>query len=296
MDRKGDKSVSELFVTTCGREACAPGHRYGPAVRKYHLIHVVASGHGIFDDGRKRWPVRTGQGFAIFPDDVTVYAADDTLPWDYTWVGFAGDGAAELVERAGSARERPVFDLGNYAATALQICHGLCEDMTLLDLNLQAARGGLLRLMAYIAQSRADASPQRSGDSGVECWRRARWAMRANFERADYHIEDVAAYVGLSRSQLFRICKRHGGRSPREMLSDLRLSRAKQLLSGTDLTLTEVALSSGYASAARLGEVFRDAMDMTPTQYRRESLRPIGEPPSIPGPQADGIKNEDPIS
>lgn len=263
--------MAELFVTTCGREACAPSHRFGPAVRKYHLIHLVASGRGVFDDGARQWRVRAGQGFAIFPDDVTVYAADAAMPWDYTWVGFSGDGAAALMEGAGITRERPVFDLGAYAATALGICYSLSEDMALLEMNLQAARGGLLRLMAYVAQSRADSPLRRSGDSGSECWRRAQWAMHANFERADYRIEDVAAYVGLSRSQLFRICKRFGGRAPREVLSGLRLSRAKQLLSGTDLTLTEVALSSGYASAARLGEIFRDGLGMTPTEYRRRA-------------------------
>ena len=268
--------MPDIRVTTCGREACAPGHSYGPAARRYHLIHLVASGCGAFDDGRHKWRLRAGQGFMIFPEDVTVYAADDTLPWDYTWVGFAGPGAAALAESAGITRERPVFDLGGYAATALEICHGLCQDMKLLELNLQAAEGSLLRLMAYIAQARADSSPQRSGDSGQECWQRAEWAMRASFERADFRVEDVAAYVGLSRSQLFRVCKRCAGRSPREILGGLRLSRAKQLLSGTGLTLSEVAASSGYASAARLGEVFRDALGMTPTEYRRRT-RTAGE-------------------
>ena len=263
--------MSEIYITECGREACAPGHRYGPAVRKYHLMHLVSSGHGVFDDGHRRRQLRAGQGFMIFPDGITVYAADDTLPWDYTWVGFSGEGAAALVESAGITPERPVFDLGPYAATALGICHDLCEDMALLNLNQQAALGGLQRLMAYIAQARSDASPQRGGDSGSRCWQRAQWAMQANFQRADYRVEDVAAYVGLSRSQLFRVCRRYAGSSPQRVLAELRFSRARQLLSGTALTLTEVALSSGYASAARLGEVFRDALGMTPTEYRRRN-------------------------
>ena len=263
--------MAELFVTTCGREACAPGHRYGPAVRRYHLMHLVASGCGDFDNGRGRWRLRAGQGFMIFPDEVTVYAADDALPWDYTWVGFSGDGVAALAAAAGISPDRPVFDLRGYAATALDICHALCGDMALLEQGQQAAQGSLMRLMAYVAQARSDSSPQRSGDSGRDSWQRAQWAMRANFERADYRVEDVASFVGLSRSQLFRVCRRYGGRSPQQMLSQLRLSRAKQLLSGTGLTLAEVAASSGYASAARLGEVFRDALGMTPTEYRRRT-------------------------
>ena len=264
--------MSEIYITDCGREACAPGHRYGPAVRRYHLMHLVSSGYGIFDDGRRRWRLRAGQGFMIFPGDVTVYAADDTLPWDYTWVGFSGDGVAALIDGAGITREHPVFDLGGYAATALSICHDLCQDMALLDLNQQAAGGGLCRLTAYIAQARRDASPQRCGDSGNRSWQRAQWAMQANFQRADYRVEDAAAYVGLSRSQLFRVCRHYAGASPQKLLAGLRLSRAKHLLSDASLTITEVAISSGYASAARLGAVFRDTLGMTPTEYRRRTV------------------------
>ena len=263
--------MSGIYITDCGREACAPGHRYGPAVRRYHLMHLVSSGYGIFDDGRRRWRLRAGQGFMIFPEDVTVYAADDTLPWDYTWIGFSGEGVAALIEGAGITREHPVFDLGGYADTALGICHDLCRDMALLDQNQQAAGGGLCRLMAYIAQAHLDASPQRIGDSGSRSWQRAQWAMQANFQRADYRVEDAAAYVGLSRSQLFRVCRHYAGASPRQLLAGLRLSRAKHLLSDANLTITEVAISSGYASAARLGEVFRDTLGMTPTEYRRRT-------------------------
>lgn len=70
----------DLFVNNCGREACAPGHRFGPAMRGYHLIHIAASGCGVFDNGAARFDVRAGQGFMIFPDDVSVYTADAQTP------------------------------------------------------------------------------------------------------------------------------------------------------------------------------------------------------------------------
>lgn len=256
-----------LQIIDCGREACAPGHRYGPAMRGYYLMHLVASGSGVFCRDERRMPVRAGQGFMIFPEDITVYSADTRSPWDYVWVGFSGPDAARLVSDARIVREAPVFDLGGYAAAALNICYGISEDMAALELGAQAAEGGLMRLMAYIARAMSDAG--RSGQSATDSWRKAQWAMQANFQRADYRIEDVAAFVGLSRSQLFRIFKRYGGISPQKALGELRLSRARQLLSGTELTLTEVALSSGYASAARLGEVFRDTLNTTPAAYRR---------------------------
>ena len=32
---------SDLFLTTFGHSVTGPGHRYGPAVRSYHLIHFT---------------------------------------------------------------------------------------------------------------------------------------------------------------------------------------------------------------------------------------------------------------
>lgn len=260
-----------LSVNNCGRESCRPGHRYGPAMRGYHLIHIVASGCGVFENGHGRFDVRAGQAFVIFPEDITVYTSDDSTPWDYVWVGFTGDDAAKLVEEAGISREKPVIDLGKYAETALGIAYSVYDDMTLLQMNTTAAAGGLLRLMAYLGQSRYDASSVRGASAGADSFERAMWALNANYQRNDFHVEDVASFVGLSRSQLFRIFKAQCGKSPQQVLSELRLSHAKRLLSSTELSLTETALSSGFASAARLGEVFRQELDTTPTEYRRNA-------------------------
>lgn len=263
--------IRGLYVNNCGRESCEPGHRYGPAMRGYHLIHIIASGCGVFENGHGRFDVRAGQAFVIFPEDIAVYTADEAAPWDYVWVGFSGEDAAELARSAGVAADRPVVDLGKYAQTALRIAYSIYDDVSLLQDNTTAALGGLLRLAAYIAQSRYDASPLRGASAGEDSFQRAMWALNANYQQNDFHIEDVASFVGLSRSQLFRIFKAHCGKSPQQVLGELRLSHAKRLLSSTELSLTETALSSGFSSAARLGEVFRDELGMTPTAYRRST-------------------------
>lgn len=259
-----------LYVKDCGREACAPGHRYGPAMRGYHLMHIVAAGCGEFDNGIRRFTVLPGHGFMIFPEDITVYTADMQTPWDYVWVGFSGTDAAALAESAGLTPENPIFDLNRYAEAALGIAYSIYDDMSVLQQNTSAALGGLLRLMAYIAQSRYDASPQRTA-SGADYYRRGLWMLNANYQRTDFHIDDVASFVGLSRSQLFRVFKAQCGRSPQSILGELRLSHAKRLLSSTSLSLTEAALSSGFSSAARLAEVFRVSVGMTPTAYRQSA-------------------------
>ena len=102
----------ELYVNNCGREACAPGHCFGPAMRGYHLMHIAASGVGIFDNGARQYEIHAGQGFMIFPDDITIYTADDSDPWDYVWVGFMGKQAHELVLSSGISPEKHMVYAG----------------------------------------------------------------------------------------------------------------------------------------------------------------------------------------
>ena len=148
-----------------------------------------------------------------------------------------------------------MFDLGGYAETALGIAYGVCDDMATLRLGGQAALGGLMRLMAYIAQCRAS---QPAVPGGADSYRRALWLLICELSAAGLSHRGGRVVRGPERSQLFRVFKAQCGRSPMDVLGELRLSHAKRLLSGTSLSLNEVALSSGFSSAARLGEVFRD--------------------------------------
>lgn len=255
-----------LSVIASGEEACAPSHSYGPAMRGYHLMHLVLSGNGVFQNGCGQFEVHAGEGFMIFPKDITIYAADARTPWHYVWVGYSGESAAAFTHNLGLSPENPVLRLGDCAASGIKTIQQIYADTSRLKWSDAAATGGLLRLFALIEQGRTADAPINIEDN--ESFRRALWFINANFQRANTHVEDVARFVNLSRSQLFRIFKAQSGQSPQQTLGEMRLNRARQLLTTTSLSLKEVALSSGFASAARMGEIFRESLNTTPTQYR----------------------------
>ena len=59
---------SNLFLTTFGHSVTGPGHRYGPAVRSYYLIHFILAGKGTFQANQHTYHLHAGQGFLIEPD------------------------------------------------------------------------------------------------------------------------------------------------------------------------------------------------------------------------------------
>ena len=102
-----NRHFSDLNPIVAGQERCAPDHRFGPAVRRYTLLHCVLSGKGTYTCGGVTYPVTSGQIFRILPGEETVYMADSRDPWHYCWIGFDG----RLSERMrGAAPGLPCID------------------------------------------------------------------------------------------------------------------------------------------------------------------------------------------
>lgn len=81
--------------------------------------------------------------------------------------------------------------------------------------------------------------------------------------------EDLARKVGISTRQLERLFRRHTGRSPMQMLTELRLSRAYALLNETDMSIGEIAVAAGFGSLQLFSRKFRERYSQSPHGYRR---------------------------
>ncbi|MDD6269255.1 MAG: AraC family ligand binding domain-containing protein, partial [Oscillospiraceae bacterium] len=104
----------DLGLFQFGREKCSPGHSFGPAARNHFLFHYVISGKGVLNIHEKdgtltSHPVKSMQGFMIFPDQITTYIADAETPWEYVWVEFDGLRVRGLLKSAGITEKEPVY-------------------------------------------------------------------------------------------------------------------------------------------------------------------------------------------
>lgn len=82
-------------------------------------------------------------------------------------------------------------------------------------------------------------------------------------------LEDVAAYSGYSKYHFARMFKAYSGMSFYDFFLRQRVLLCEQLLSDPQLSITEVALRSGFGSIATFNRIFKQYEKMTPTEYRR---------------------------
>jgi AraC-like DNA-binding protein len=99
---------------------------------------------------------------------------------------------------------------------------------------------------------------------------RAEEYMRQHYAEA-LTLRDVAHVAGFAPAYFSVLFKKRAGVTFARRLRELRLGRARQLLSQTDLNLTRVAALAGLSSAHYLCRVFKRATGETPERFRRKT-------------------------
>lgn len=101
----------------------------------------------------------------------------------------------------------------------------------------------------------------------------ARWAVE-RIESGylnDNSVDALATEYGLSARQLRRSIVSEFGVSPVQLAQTRRLLLAKQLLAQTSLSMTQVALASGFSSVRRFNHLFQMRYRLNPSQLRRDA-------------------------
>jgi transcriptional regulator GlxA family with amidase domain len=81
-------------------------------------------------------------------------------------------------------------------------------------------------------------------------------------------LDQLAGIAGVSPRQLNRLFQTHLGRSTMRYYRDLRLDKAQNLMRNSPLSLTEIALASGFASSSHFSRVYAASFGQPPSAYR----------------------------
>lgn len=85
---------------------------------------------------------------------------------------------------------------------------------------------------------------------------------------AELNIDALAGKLGIGRSQFYRKIKALTNYSPVELLRKMRLAKAREMLSATTKSVSEIAYEVGFSAPAYFTRVFREAYGETPSEYR----------------------------
>lgn len=109
--------------------------------------------------------------------------------------------------------------------------------------------------------------------------KRLMYARRQNFSRnldfylrshlgEDLTVDQIAADFHISRSKLYSSCEKYLGMGIAAYIRNLRLEKAKELLTGTDMTVSQIAAETGFSDYNYFCRVFKKETGLPARTYR----------------------------
>ena len=85
----------------------------------------------------------------------------------------------------------------------------------------------------------------------------------------NFDVIQLADDIAVSKSSLYRKIKAMTGLSPVELIRNIRLKHARQLLKNKSVTISEVAYSCGFSNPKYFATCFREEVGMSPKEYQK---------------------------
>lgn len=262
-----DNLPNSLSVYNVGHQKCEPGYQWGPGVRNHYCIHHVIAGNGYYEVNGEKHHLTAGDTFILYPDTEVKYYAAMEEPWEYAWVGFFGTDAESMIRSTDFTRQQPLIRKG---VLPQKIIQKQLDTIFQLKGNTYesavAMTGALYTLMATFMHYAIQKETVK--DNHMMYVEKACSYINTNYSYP-ITIEDIAAYVGISRSHLFRSFQMYQQTSPKDFLTDFRIKKARHLLRETGLSIATIAYSVGFENNLYFSKAFKSRMHMSPSEYRK---------------------------
>ena len=133
----------------------------------------------------------------------------------------------------------------------------------------------LMEFMLALDEHRRDFAPELSGgmqngymDDVMRRMIKVTDYVKNNLTADDLSQGTMAEMAGISKEYFSRIFKNVAGMNYSKWLNVIRMEKATELLAQNNMTLTEVAMYSGFQSIPSFNRVFREEKGMAPGEYR----------------------------
>jgi AraC-like DNA-binding protein len=223
----------------------------------------VDSGKGFFySDKTGEIAVGPGDTMIVFPDVPHTYYPDKK--WETHFVVWGGPESEKLEKLGFLRKDVPVIKGSSEIVTQ--------ANRTLLELMNHEELASILErkniaLNMILDLFKASNQSHESGRTHLELQKAINF-MKSNFTE-DISIQECAREAGLSETHFRRLFKSHTGRSPKDFLTSLRISKAKELIS-SGKSIKESAFLVGYEDVFYFMRVFKNTTGISPGKFSRK--------------------------
>lgn len=140
--------------------------------------------------------------------------------------------------------------------------------------ELAARIAGILasrRRMSEHLRWKLENEPQTGGTFPETFEQKVQRAIVENLHDNTFTVQDLASALALDRTALFRKMRQGFGKSPSELIRQIRLERAAELLRAREGNVTEICYAVGFPSLSYFGKRFRERYGVAPSRFGQGS-------------------------
>lgn len=264
LDRK--TKSKELYLLSCGYEACSSTQSCGPIKRDYYILHFVLSGSGSFYINGKLFNISKNQCFFIEPNISTLYQANPDNPWTYCWICFNGSAVPTFLNQANISIDTPVITLPN-TKKYFKLISNILKHHALTPANEYSIHSILYSIFANILEDDPVnyTNLELNDNSYVE--KAIEYVKQSQFQ--NLNVQYISKHLNISQNYLYKLFKNKLNISPQDFILNAKISNACELLIKTELSIFNIAYSCGYKNAFAFSRAFKQVTKMSPRDYRK---------------------------
>lgn len=271
-----------LYITTIGSQIIEPNTSYPPKIhpsaywfnpatgrvlQEYILLYLT-KGSGMFQS-RHCKPVEIAGGslLLLFPNEWHTYVPKKQAGWTEYWVGFNGSNMDSLIDNSFFTRNNPILKVGFNEQLVSLFKQGI-EIANIQKIAYQQALAGIVSLLLGISYYSEKNNSFTDGDIVLQI-NKAKALMQESIYN-NMSTESIAASLNWSYSWFRKIFKKYTGFSPEQYRLEIKIQKAKELLTISNMSVKEIAFELNFDSVSYFVKFFNGRVGIPPGEYRNK--------------------------
>jgi AraC-like DNA-binding protein len=231
----------------------------GRVLYEFQLLYITKGSGQFASQHIQLCNIPEGTAFLLKPGEWHTYRPNESSGWECYWVGFSGSVTKNL------ETENSLIHIG-YDEEMVGLYRKILDISSSEKPGYQQLLSGILiHLLAYLFYRELD----KNWKDKVVLTKidKARLIIREKVNTTIYP-EELAASLNMSYTWFRRMFRQYTGLAPAQYIVQLKIQKAKEMLSITTKTIKEIALELGYESIDYFSTQFKKQTSQTPTQFR----------------------------
>jgi signal transduction histidine kinase/ligand-binding sensor domain-containing protein/DNA-binding response OmpR family regulator len=149
-------------------------------------------------------------------------------------------------------------------------------ELDLLKLKIRNLLSSRAQYHAQFAQTLSlEPSKVHFASSDQKFLKTAMETVESNIDNTEFSVNDFVKELGYSRTLIFEKFRALSGLTPNDFIQTVRLKRASQLITDTDMKISEIGYSVGFSNPKYFSKCFLKQFGKSPSEFKRELNRQL---------------------